>query len=143
MLTWNGSEVVNMKLARNSPDPATRHLFSAALVSFGALGVIHAVKVKTVEPYSMAVTNTVAYLQDILKNYHKLVYSYDCFMLVIQPENNFKQTIVRTQTYLPDLERYKVAKSNEKDKENTENSENLNVSRDCAFGEQKTETKVI
>lgn len=45
----------------------------------------------------MMVNNFVANTEHILSNYKQLVYSHDCFMLVIQPGNDFENTIVRTQ----------------------------------------------
>lgn len=51
ILTWDGSRPVNLVLRRSSEDVKERHLFNAALVNFGALGVIHRIKFKAVKPY--------------------------------------------------------------------------------------------
>lgn len=54
-------------------------------------------------------------------------------MLMIQPQNDFKNTIVRTQTYIPDLKGYKLV----------EEKIGEEVDRDDAFGENKSSIKII
>jgi len=100
LLTWNAEkgEVETVILKRNSSDQLEQHLFDAALVNFGSLGIITKLKLRTVQPYYMMVDNTVCNTSKILSNYFNLVHSFDCFMLVIQPQDDFKNTVVRTQT---------------------------------------------
>lgn len=84
MLVQDGKDVKTIVLNRHSEDPEERHLFSAAVVNFGSLGIITKVKLKTIDPQNMLVQNCLCNTKKIMKEQLNLVKKFDCFMLVIQ-----------------------------------------------------------
>lgn len=88
-------------LKRDSTDPTESRHFDAAVISFGALGVIYSITMTCIPEYNMIIYRETSSLQNYIKNVVEISHSYMSSMTIILPA--IGEVMIKTQSRIKPL----------------------------------------
>jgi L-gulonolactone oxidase len=90
-----------IQLKRDSTDQREKDYFDAAVISFGALGVIYSLTMKCIPEYNMIIYRETASLEHYTKNVVEISHNYMSSMTVILP--SIGEVMIKTQSRIKPL----------------------------------------